>query len=57
MTKKEMQPKENETLHDYAERMAWSSGMTKAQTAVMHEVQKWCYIKGSNDATKILGGY
>lgn len=54
MKKSEMVPRKDECLHDYVERLCSAVGMSAEQVEVVHQVQKWCYIKGSDDTQRAL---
>ena len=44
----------DETLHDWCDRIAATMELGEQQRQVLHEVAKWSYIKGSNDTQEIL---
>ena len=49
-----MVPRKDESLHDYVERLCSAVGMSAEQVDVVHQIQKWCYIRGSNDMQDVL---
>ena len=54
MTKKEFEPKKDEILHDYVERLARLTKMNEQQREAMQAVQKYSYIIGSNNMYEIM---